>query len=207
MPSPSSWGHNQLLMSLLEGTSCIADFLGCFWRPCELPCQHNLSGFPSHSVGTGRSALYDEVMTHTLTRGPHPDTLQRIMKACHLLLRCSCWCVASTELGLMHVRGVWTTRLSCSSRLTNVPTSVPSRRGSCDRSATERRGQGMITEWRPCWTWALQECWRAYCAVSIAQVTGRSASSTWHRYTTTQWGHQSYRLLSRDHMQAHRIGR
>ena len=49
------------LKALMEGVTLLSNFLGYNWRPRQLPPEaHYVSGFPSHCIGTLRSALYEE---------------------------------------------------------------------------------------------------------------------------------------------------
>ena len=69
-PWAGTW-QNLLWMGMVEGVISIADFLGHPWRPRSLPAhQYSLTAFPSESVGTMRSVLYQRVSVATRT-APH----------------------------------------------------------------------------------------------------------------------------------------
>jgi hypothetical protein len=54
--------HSALWQAMAEGVTCLTDFLGSPWRPHEMaPDADHVSCWPSRSVGTARTALYQEV--------------------------------------------------------------------------------------------------------------------------------------------------
>ena len=72
------WGPGSALStSLDEGITLLSDYLGQPWRPYELPVtEHYAAGFPSHTIGTMRSALYQEVGHCTRARETCKKTFQ-----------------------------------------------------------------------------------------------------------------------------------
>lgn len=55
--------QSMLWRALLEGVTCLTDFLGHTWRPRELPAdEHHFSPFPQWKVGTMRTALYQDML-------------------------------------------------------------------------------------------------------------------------------------------------
>ena len=95
LPSPPWAGTWQLVLwrGLLEGATCIGDFLWHPWRPCTQPAHLDyMTAIPSECAGAMRSVLYEKVSVTNMNSAPwHKASTMLQQLPGRLRCRACCW--------------------------------------------------------------------------------------------------------------------
>lgn len=150
-PAAKQLPLHTLLRVLTEGVTLWTDFLAYNWRPRQLlPDAIYVPLFPSASIGTLRSALYQDQVTTVLGVSRQPW---------YVTCRCT----------LYHLRGWRSLVWAGSSRLRVFPLGHRVIKWHPhDRCVSGRDGRATTRKWKPCWAWALQAWRRARSALLLA---------------------------------------